>query len=42
VKKIKQPTAAVFGNIPVHYDKVGQLLRRNEDAHTVDVLLDFQ
>jgi hypothetical protein len=39
---MKTPTAAVFGNTPVHYDKIGELLRRSEGNHTVDVLLDFQ
>jgi outer membrane protein assembly factor BamA len=42
IAKIGKPTPAIYGNIPVHYDKVGQLLRRNEDKHTVDVLIDFQ
>jgi outer membrane protein assembly factor BamA len=42
VSKMAKPTTEVFGNIPVHYDKVGDLLRRNEENHTVDVLLDFQ
>ncbi len=40
--KIAKPTPAIFGNIPVHYEKIGNLLRRNEDKHTVDVLIDFQ
>ena len=40
--KIAKPTPAIYGNIPVHYEKIGQLLRRNEDKHTVDVLIDFQ
>jgi outer membrane protein assembly factor BamA len=42
VSRMKTPTAAVFGNTPVHYDKIGELLRRSEGNHTVDVLLDFQ
>jgi outer membrane protein insertion porin family len=42
VSRMNKPTPEVFGNIPVHYDKVGDLLRRNEENHTVDVLLDFQ
>jgi len=42
ITKIAKPTPAIYGNIPVHYEKIGQLLRRNEDKHTVDVLIDFQ
>jgi len=42
ITKIAKPTPAIYGNIPVHYEKIGQLLRRNEDQHTVDVLIDFQ
>ena len=42
VTRIAKPTDAIFGNIPVHYEKVGRLARRNEDKHIVDVLLDFQ
>ncbi len=42
VSKMAKPTTEVFGNIPVHYEKIGDLLRRNEENHTVDVLLDFQ
>jgi len=42
VTRIAKPTDAIYGNIPVHYEKVGQLARRNEETHIVDVLLDFQ
>jgi len=42
VSRVKHPSEAIFGNIPVHYDKLGELLRRDEQNHTVDVLLDFQ
>jgi hypothetical protein len=42
IAKAEKPSPAIYGNIPVHYDKVGQLLRRNEQKHTVDVLIDFQ
>lgn len=42
LNKIAKPAPAIYGNIPVHYEKIGQLLRRNEDKRTVDVLLDFQ
>ncbi len=40
--KLVKPNPAIFGNLPVHYDKQGELLRRNDDAKTVDVLLDYQ
>ncbi len=40
--KISHATDDIFGKLPVHYDKVGNLLRRNEQSHTIDVLLDFQ
>jgi outer membrane protein assembly factor BamA len=40
--KIAKPTPAIYGGIPVHYEKIGNLLRRNEEKHTVDVLIDFQ
>ncbi len=42
VSKVNKPTTEIFGNLPVHYERVGDLLRRNEQTHTVDVLLDFQ
>jgi outer membrane protein assembly factor BamA len=42
VSRMNKPTMEVFGSIPVHYERVGDLLRRNEENHTVDVLLDFQ
>lgn len=42
VTKIEKPTPAVFGTVPVHYDKLGRLLRPNEKTHVVDVLFDFQ
>ncbi len=40
--KLVKPNPAIFGNLPVHYDKQGEFLRRNDDAKTVDVLLDYQ
>jgi outer membrane protein assembly factor BamA len=42
VTRIAKPTDAIYGNVPVHYDKVGQLARRNEQTHVIDVLFDFQ
>ncbi|HKV23813.1 MAG TPA: POTRA domain-containing protein [Candidatus Acidoferrum sp.] len=32
----------VFGELPLHYDKVGHWLRTDSGKHEVDVLLDFQ
>lgn len=40
--KLEQPSSAIFGALPIHYDMVGHFLRINEPAHTVDVLIDFQ
>lgn len=34
--------SAVFGELPLHYDKVGHWLRTDPGKHEVDVLLDFQ
>ena len=42
ISRVQKPTDALFGNMPVHYTKVGQLLRRDEQNQTVDVLIDFQ
>jgi outer membrane protein assembly factor BamA len=42
VTRVSRATEDIFGKLPVHYDKVGQLLRRNEQTHIIDVLLDFQ
>ncbi|MGD0908948.1 MAG: POTRA domain-containing protein [Candidatus Acidiferrales bacterium] len=41
-KELQKPTAAVFGEIPIHYNEFGHFLRPNTDRHTVDVLLDFK
>jgi outer membrane protein assembly factor BamA len=40
--KMQKPNPAVFGSLPVHYDKEGELLRKDPDKKTVDVLLDYQ
>jgi outer membrane protein assembly factor BamA len=40
-EKLARP-AVIFENLPVHYEKTGQLLRKNTEKHTIDVLLDFQ
>ncbi len=40
--KLEQPTVAIFGEMPVHYEKMGHWLRTNPNNHVVDVLIDFQ
>ena len=40
--KLEKPTVAIFGEMPVHYEKMGHWLRTNPDNHVVDVLIDFQ
>ncbi|MGA2097868.1 MAG: POTRA domain-containing protein [Candidatus Acidiferrum sp.] len=40
--KLQSHPAAVFGDIPLHYDTVGHWVRPEADKHTVDVLLDFK
>ena len=40
--KLESQQHDVFGNLPVHYDKVGHWLKRDEGESKVDVLLDFQ
>jgi outer membrane protein assembly factor BamA len=42
VKMMSKPSRDVFGDLPVHYNEFGHLLRPNTDRHTVDVLLDFK
>src|SRR5262249_21397824 len=42
VTKLESEPKDIFGNLPVHYDKVGHWLNRNENENKVDVLLDFQ
>jgi outer membrane protein assembly factor BamA len=39
---LAHPTSNVFGSLPVHYEKMGDLARRDDEKKTVDVLLDFQ
>ena len=34
--------AAIFGELPVHYDEAGHWLRTNPETRAVDVLLDFK
>ena len=40
--KLEKPTVAIFGELPVHYEKMGNWLRPNLQDHVVDVLIDFQ
>jgi outer membrane protein insertion porin family len=42
VTKLESEPKDIFGNLPVHYDKVGHWLNRDEGQNKVDVLLDFQ
>jgi outer membrane protein assembly factor BamA len=40
--KLEKPTVAIFGEMPVHYAKMGHLLRTDSQNHVIDVLIDFQ
>ena len=40
--KLVKPTVAIFGELPVHYGKMGHWLRPNPQNHVLDVLIDFQ
>ena len=40
--KLQSHPAEVFGDLPLHYDRVGHWLRTDPDKHTVAVLFDFQ
>jgi outer membrane protein assembly factor BamA len=42
LSKLESQPHEIFGNLPVHYDKVGHWLNRDENENKVDVLLDFQ
>lgn len=42
LSKLEKPTVAIFGDKPVHYEKMGHFLRTNPANHVTDVLLDFQ
>lgn len=42
VKLLSKPNRDIFGELPVHYNDFGHLLRPNASNHTVDVLLDFK
>jgi outer membrane protein assembly factor BamA len=42
VKILSKPSREIFGDLPVHYNEFGHLLRPDTSRHTVDVLLDFK
>lgn len=42
VKILSKPSRDMFGDLPVHYNEFGHLLRPDASRHTVDVLLDFK
>lgn len=42
VKILSKPSRDIFGDLPVHYNEFGHLLRPDTARHTVDVLLDFK
>ncbi len=42
MKFYAKPSRDVFGDLPVHYNEFGHLLRPDTTRHTVDVLLDFK
>jgi len=42
VKILSKPSRDIFGDLPVHYNEFGHLLRPDTSRHTVDVLLDFK
>jgi outer membrane protein insertion porin family len=42
VKILSKPSRDIFGDLPVHYNEFGHLLRPDNSRHTVDVLLDFK
>jgi outer membrane protein assembly factor BamA len=42
MKILAKPSRDIFGELPVHYNEFGHLLRPDTSRHTVDVLLDFK
>ena len=42
MKMLAKPNRDIFGDLPVHYNEFGHLLRPDTTRHTVDVLLDFK
>jgi len=39
---LAKPSREIFGDLPVHYNEFGHLLRPDANRHVVDVLLDFK
>jgi outer membrane protein assembly factor BamA len=39
---LARPSRDIFGELPVHYNEFGHLLRPDANRHTVDVLFDFK
>jgi outer membrane protein insertion porin family len=42
MKLFAKPSRDIFGDLPVHYNEFGHLLRPDTNRHVVDVLLDFK
>ncbi len=42
MKLLAKPNREIFGDMPVHYNEFGHLLRPDATRHTVDLLLDFK
>ncbi len=42
MKLLAKPSRDIFGDLPVHYNQCGYLLRPDTNRHTVDVLVDFK
>jgi outer membrane protein assembly factor BamA len=42
MKLLSKPSRDIFGELPVHYNDFGHLLRPDTSRHTVDVLMDFK
>jgi outer membrane protein insertion porin family len=42
MKMLAKPSRDIFGELPVHYNEFGHVLRPDPNRHTVDVLLDFK
>lgn len=42
LKILSKPSRDIFGDLPVHYNEFGHLLRPDASRHIVDVLLDFK
>ena len=42
MKILSKPSRDIFGELPVHYNEFGHLLRPDTTRHTVDILLDFK